>query len=239
MSVKKIDDDKTELVIFDWDGFIAKSLHVWLDAFQSGYSSFDLRPDNAEISSRFGHWEKAYNLTNLNDIQKLNDVARSKAIPQLGGVELYNGAKETLKLISSLRYASNLRGAVLWTGSHHDAIQSPLEYHGITDIFDLIITRNDPVLPKPNSEAIGYAVKYLDLDVRPEQVVVFGDTNNDVLGAKNFGARSALFLPPDNLEIYGADQVASFEALQPDFIVRSHKEVQRLLLDLTGQNRGQ
>ena len=236
MLVKKNHYDKTELIIFDWDGFLAKSLHIWLDAFQSGYSSFDIRPNNAEISSRFGHWGEAYKLANLYDIQKLNDFARSKAIPKLDRVELYQGATETLDLVSSLRNASNLSGAVLWTGSHHDAIQSPLEYHGITDIFDLIITRTDPVLPKPNSEAIGYAAKYLDLDVRPEQVVVFGDTNNDVLSAKNFCARSVLFLPPDNLEIYGADQVASFEALQPDFIVRSHKEVHRLLLDLTGQN---
>jgi len=238
MSAKKNHYDKTELIIFDWDGFLAKSLQVWLDAFQSGYSSFDLRPGNAEISSRFGHWEKAYNLTNLDDILKLNEVARSKAIPQLDSVELFPGAKETLNLVSSLRNASHLSGAVLWTGSHRDAIERPLAYHGIADIFDLVITRTDPVLPKPDSEAIGYAAKYLDLDVRPEQIVVFGDTDNDVLSAKNFGARSVLFLPPDNLEIYGADQVSSFEALQPDFMVRSHQEVYRLLLDLTGQNPG-
>lgn len=232
MSAEKTGGNQVELILFDWDGFFAKSLHVWLGAFQTAYSSFNLRPNNAEISSLFGDWDKAYCLTNKNDIERLNKTAKAIAIPKLENVALYEGAKETIDLVSSLRLKGSLGGAVLWTGSHYDAIQNPLKHHGIADLFDRVITQSDHFEPKPNPEAIGDAAKKLDLDIRPEQVVVFGDTNKDVLSAKNFGARSALFLPPDNREIYGAEQVASFQKLLPDYIVHSHLEVQQLLLEL-------
>lgn len=33
---------QTEIIVFDWDGFLAQSLKVWLDAFRAAYMSHNL-----------------------------------------------------------------------------------------------------------------------------------------------------------------------------------------------------
>lgn len=224
---------QTEIIVFDWDGFLAQSLKVWLDAFRAEYMSHNLNPSNSEISARFGHWEKAFGTDDANTIKAISDGARVVAVPKLLNVELYEGAIETIKLVRAKRDSGAIGGFVLWTGSHLDAIREPLSHHGLTEMFDQVITRSDDVAAKPDPAAFDYIARMLGIECDPGQIVVFGDTNNDLLAAKAFDARSVLFLPPENLEIYGPDQITSFQALEPTYTARSHADVQRIILGIT------
>ncbi len=80
-------------------------------SFKSAYSSFNLYPNNKEISSRFGHWGDAYFLTDPDDVERLNSAARSLAIPQLENVELdlrFNPEKQRTEIYLNGRMVEDL-----------------------------------------------------------------------------------------------------------------------------------
>lgn len=222
-----------QAVIFDWDGCVAKSLHTWLGEFKSAFALRGLSPTDADISSRFGHWERIAELGIPEaEVPQFNKAVRAAAELALLQVELYAEARDTLIKLAQERDAKRLGGIALLTGSYEEAIRPPVAYYELTSVFDAIVTRSDNLKDKPDPEGVQTALSRMGFD--PEtigsQAVLVGDTDKDIIAAQNAGIDSVWINHELNHIIYGPEQIDYFRSLQPTFEVLGFADLQPLLL---------
>lgn len=87
--------------------------------------------------------------------------------------------------------------------------------------FDILITRDDPLPPKPHPDGVLLAADRLGID--PEEILVVGDFRFDVEAGRRAGALTALLVP--------ADRARDPETLEPDFTI-THLEDLRPIVRL-------
>lgn len=71
------------------------------------------------------------------------------------------------------------------------------------DDFDLILTRDDPVAPKPSGEGVLFAARHLGIDT--QEVLVVGDFIFDLQAGRAAGARTVLLDPGKDPRLAEAD----------------------------------
>src|SRR3989304_6827108 len=83
-----------QYVLFDWDGCLAKTLEIWLDAYKKTFAEYNVFPEDKEIIKHFGDWEapKYFGLNVKETFQKID----KKASEALRNVELYADAEALL-----------------------------------------------------------------------------------------------------------------------------------------------
>ena len=80
-----------------------------------------------------------------------------------------------------------LKQAVFTYNTHNNAKIS-LETAGISHYFEAIVGRDDTKNPKPHPDHLKHICE--KIDVKPDQIVVIGDTGRDIEAAINIGSRS-------------------------------------------------
>lgn len=84
------------------------------------------------------------------------------------------------------------------------------------DDFELIITRDDPVAPKPAGDGVHYAARHLGVDLR--EVLVVGDFIFDMQAGREAGAWTVLLDPLDDPKLAGVEcdrRIRQLEELRP------------------------
>ena len=84
--------------------------------------------------------------------------------------------------------------------------------------FDIIISRDDPIEPKPSGQGIIFAAN--KLSVKPEEILMVGDYLYDIQAGINAGSRTALLIHPD--------KTISFE-VQSDYVIFRLSEIEAIL----------
>lgn len=124
------------------------------------------------------------------------------------------GAEEAVRLVR----ARGLKVGILTRNSRRSVDRALANFPGLgREDFDLIVTRDAPVRPKPHPEAVRYAAQMLDVPV--ERVALVGDYLYDVQGGEAAGALTVLLANavPDPA---GPPPVAPAEwGVVPDFII--------------------
>ncbi|MNC51148.1 Pyrophosphatase PpaX [compost metagenome] len=100
-----------------------------------------------------------------------------------------------------------------------------LERFGLTPYLDAIITVEDVVEPKPHGEGILKAASILG--VKPEETLMVGDSQYDILAAKHAGTRAAGVAWTAKGEEY-------LNGIGPDYMIRDMRE----LLEICGVKSG-
>ncbi|MBI5652853.1 MAG: HAD family hydrolase [Chloroflexi bacterium] len=99
------------------------------------------------------------------------------------------------------------------------AIESAFPRLGLANLFDIIITRNDVELLKPNGAGINLALE--KLGAQKSDALFVGDSVTDVLGARDAGVPVAI--------IQGGESArAILVAAQPDYLWKSFAEIETL-----------
>ena len=80
-----------------------------------------------------------------------------------------------------------LKQAVFTYNTHSNA-RTSLETAGISHYFEIIVGRDDTKNLKPHPDHLKYICE--KIDVKPDQIVVIGDTGRDIEAAINIGSRS-------------------------------------------------
>ena len=112
----------------------------------------------------------------LEDIHKRKKEAYSKYL---------NYAKLNLNLVDLIKICrSGCRSALVTTASKKNTYEL-LEYFSITDLFDLILTRDDIVKSKPDPQGYLLALNYFDIEAM--DAVVFEDSPEGVQAAERAG----------------------------------------------------
>lgn len=106
------------------------------------------------------------------------------------------------ELVAWLR-GRGVRVAILTRNSRASVLCALENFNPLSaDSFDLIVTRDDPVAPKPSGEGVLYAAGVLGFD--PSEMVVVGDFIFDCQAGQAAGARTVLLDPHDDPRLSGA-----------------------------------
>jgi HAD superfamily hydrolase (TIGR01549 family) len=98
--------------------------------------------------------------------------------------QLYPGIKEILAFLKNKNYPLGI-----FTGKGREASMITLKYLGVDVFFDLIVTGDDVENHKPSAEGILKFVNYFNL--KPEKILMIGDSVSDVKASKEAGIKIA------------------------------------------------
>jgi HAD superfamily hydrolase (TIGR01549 family) len=93
--------------------------------------------------------------------------------------------------------------------------------------FDVVISREAPVEPKPHPDSVLYAARELGVPV--ERVLLVGDYLYDVQAGEAAGALTALLLPADPGRPEASPVVPEHWGVRPDFVIAKLSELEGVL----------
>lgn len=195
--------------LLDWDGNLARTLHIWLEVFRVVLEKRGIYKTDHEIAETFGKFSDYIELWDIKDGAEAHDEARLLARERLPEVELYPDALEVLEALHKAG-----KKLALITTSRHIYVDHLLEKYSIKDMFDVIIAGDDVTHHKPHPESLEKALAALG--GTKEQAVMIGDSDKDLGAAKNFGIDSILFYPPEHGVFYKLETLKEHE---PTYVV--------------------
>ncbi len=194
---------KYRTIIFDWDGTIGMTLHLWLAGFREALHTHGIELGDREIAEDFfSNHDQSYLKYPHIDFDELLDEVRAYVHSHLETLRLYDGVQDVLEQISS-------SGATmaLVSSSTRQLVERGLDLHGLGEYFDSIICGDDVTRHKPHPEPFLQTLSAID--ALPEDVLIVGDSKVDVIAGKAAGLDTCLFLPLENEMFYDFEDLMS------------------------------
>ncbi len=185
-------------VLFDFDGTLT-------------------RPDSLDLSiikRKIGCPEGSLILEYIDSLPAPDQ--REKALKAVDAFELSAAAeaKPNAGAEDLVRFLRNrgIRVGIITRNSQQSVLRALKNYHRITvNDFDLIITRDDPVNPKPSGDGIRLAARRLN--VATDEVLMVGDYPMDIEAGKRAGATTALLANPHRIDTSDIESDFSIDSL--------------------------
>lgn len=190
--------NKIKAVIFDIDGTLTFTNQLIFDSFNHIAKKYLNKTfSDEEIIALFGPTEdvilKQMFPDKFEEVKKdyYDYYHRNHNIAQL-----YDGIKE---LLIDLKNSGLLLG--IFTGKGRQTSLITLNFLGIRNLFDMIVTGNDVINHKPSPEGI---IKFMEtFKLNPNEVLMIGDAPSDILAARAAGVQIASVV----WDSYSADKV--------------------------------
>lgn len=187
---------KYQLYLYDWDGCIAKTLNIWLEAYKKLFSEYDVQISEQTIITKvFGDWEGPKKV-GVKDNKQFTKELLSLVNTGFQTLELYPNAKETLVKLQEL----GVKIAIVST-SNWDSIKPAFEKNKLSKLVDTVVTAESVTHHKPDPESIYKAMEDCRI-TNKDDVVIIGDSNKDIVCGANAHIDSILFYPPENRKFY-------------------------------------
>lgn len=206
-------------IVFDFDGTLANTLPICFYAFQSVFKEFDKRELSSDtIKEMFGPSETGIIRNNLLHPNKEEAIEYFYQNYLESHKSLVDVNPDILELLKSLKEADIKTG--IFTGKAKRSLDISLKALNMEGLFDVIITGDDVIKPKPDPEGLLKALSLLQ--VENSEAIYIGDSDADILAGvqANVYTIGVQWLPEY--------QTSTFSE-QPDVIIKSVKELQRLL----------
>jgi pyrophosphatase PpaX len=208
-------------VLFDFDGTLAPSLPLWVEAFHIGLARFDVTLTDDEVRRRcfFRDWADVaadLGVCGEHELKAAVDAGLQQAFERAVLFPLVRDLIERCRAhgLKTALVTSAPRGLI-------DTVAIRLDVH---HLFDFVICGDEVTNYKPHPEPV---LKTLTaLECAPANAIMIGDSNVDVLAGKAAGTRTALFMPDDHHHFHDSERL---RASNPDFIFRDHDELPKLL----------
>ena len=206
-------------VIFDFDGTLANTLPVCFDAFQRVFKEFDNKELNSEeIKAMFGPSETGIIRENLLNINKDEAIELYYMVYSENHNRLVANNKDINDLLQYLKESGIKMG--IFTGKARRSLDISLKALQMDKMFDVIITGDDVVKPKPDPEGLIKAL--VCLGIENSEAVFIGDSDADIYA----GVQADVFT-------IGAQWLEDFHSLEftikPNVIMKSVNEFMNLL----------
>jgi len=207
-------------VIFDWDGTIAMTLHLWLAGWKGELEYHDTElPDGKIVQDFFyEHHKTQIKYPHINIVASAMNV-RDHVARGLENLTLYSDAHDAV-----LSVINRDIQAALVTSSSRVLVEKGLDTHGLTPQFLSIVAGDDGFGHKPSPIPFNETIKRLDAN--PETTLVIGDSAADIMAAKAAKCQSCLFIPTENKVFQDVDYLTS---LSPNFTINSLNELSSLV----------
>ncbi|KGX91834.1 HAD family hydrolase [Pontibacillus marinus] len=175
-------------IIFDFDGTLANTLPICYVAFQRVFKDFDdkeLSP--AEIRSMFGPSETGIIYENLNHSKKEMAIELFYKEYEEKHQQSVTQNNEMIELITYVKEKGMKIGIV--TGKARRSLDISLKQLQMDQLFDVIITGDDVIEPKPHPEGLYKALSALEVERNDSMFI--GDSDADIEAGLRAGITTA------------------------------------------------
>ncbi|MBU3181056.1 pyrophosphatase PpaX [Clostridium psychrophilum] len=194
-------------ILFDLDGTLLDTNELIIQSFQYTYKKYlNKQVSREEIIKSFGEILKVtINRKFSENSEKAIKTYRRFQIDNFDKlIRIHDGVKEGVKEL----YSQGYKLGIVTSRLNNSAIRG-LKHFGLIDYFESIITADDTEIHKPDPTPAFMALR--ELGGKPEETIFVGDTQFDVLCAKNAGIESVVVgwsaLPRDVILKYESDHV--------------------------------
>ncbi len=192
-------------IIFDWDGTLGMTLHLWLDGYRAGLldQGHDIHDTIIANNFFYGHDEVAHQFPDV-DFLSLRIFARAHTHDNLDNLTLYDSAKETVITLRDEGFDVSLVSS-----SPRLLLDKGLFAHGFQSLFTSVVAGDEVANRKPDPEPF---LKTLhNIGGHAEETIVVGDAEVDILAGKAAGLKTCLFTPEVNGLFHDFDELHSHE----------------------------
>jgi HAD superfamily hydrolase (TIGR01509 family) len=209
-----------QAVLFDFDGTLADTLPLSFHAFQAVFQQYDHREvTRDELVAMFGPTEEDIIGGNFADPSSVPQAIEDYySLYEQGHFGEFQNDGHIVELLQALKAQGMKLGVI--TGKSRRAYQISAGALDLDRFFDISITGDDVVKPKPDPEGIHSALR--TLGIAPSNAVFVGDSNADILAGKAAG-----------LQTYGVRWLSTFQSqaydVPPDGVFDSVDEFRKLL----------
>lgn len=206
-----------EYFLFDWDGTLAQTPEIWIDAIEAELKNFGVaNPSRAEIARKLGDFQIGffYGLQGERETA-FQEATVKRATDNLPKAELHDNAAAVLVQLRKQR-----KKLALITSSKQEWLVLTIKRHALTEAFDVIVTLDDVTNHKPHPEGVELALKKLGCRDKTKALML-GDTDKDIRAAHGAGIDSLLFYPSVHQNIYDFGHLQSFK---PTYVVHDWRE---------------
>ncbi len=204
-----------EYILLDWDGNLAQTIDLWIEAYRITLNEEGYFPKDEEISGAFGRLREYLLSLGIEDPEAVYERADELGRKKLPQVELYPDALEVLRYLKDI---NKMTGLV--TTSRPESIGHLLDRHDMHQFFDVIVTYDDVENHKPHPESL---IKALEaLGGNKDEAIMIGDSDTDLGAAANAGIDSLLFFPPEHTKFYDLE---ALKQLKPTYVVDDFRKV--------------
>ena len=203
------------LVIFDLDGTLIDTKQEILEVFSQAFENLGKKLDIYKMEKNIGLplEELLEALLGKYDERFEKEIKRIYYSPRERKIRVFPGLNEIIK-------NNDFKKAIL-TSKRRKTALTDLRYLSIDGYFPIIIGADDVVKRKPCKEGIEKIIELANCKNKKD-VFMVGDTEMDIMAAKNAGVKSIAvtwgFRDEDFLKKYG-----------PDYIVHNPQELKRIL----------
>jgi pyrophosphatase PpaX len=211
-------------ILLDWDGNIAQTLDLWPDALHEVMSKRDFSLTREQlIESTWGFVAYVTTHTDIAPEEAVKALAEANEIvaSRSPDVELFPDATEVLAELK----ASGKHLALITT-SERRMVMPVLEKYEITDLLEVIITDDDieKTERKPNPKALFMALE--KMGGTPEEAIMVGDRDKDIMAGRNAGMDSALFCSVEHQRHYNLEKLMEYK---PVYIMSEFRDLLKIV----------
>lgn len=197
---------KYSTFLFDWDGTLLNSLPVWYGIFQDLVKFGDVKLTPAQARNSYNRWDNIRDYVEISDEKwaAMMEYATQIAKERIKKIDLVPGVPEMLKVL----HENNCQTALV-TRAFREIVGNMLEEHGLVGGFDAVVAYEDVVEHKPDPASVLKAMN--ELGANPEETVMVGDSETDLLAGKRAGVDTFLFFPAINEKYYDKTELLEHE----------------------------
>ena len=208
-----------QYVLLDWDGTLAKTLDIWLNALRTPLEKRGYFLSDKEIGANYDDFSERFEAQGYDGASEIVNEAVAIANEHIPSVELY---PHTLEVLESL-HESCIQLALVTT-SQHKQIDPLLKSHGMFHLFDAVVCGDDTKNQKPHIEPIEKALTQLNGTTK--KAVMIGDSGKDINSAINSGIDSILFSPREHEKFHN---IQHLRMLKPTFVIQDFREILQIV----------
>lgn len=205
-----------EYILFDWDGCLAQTLEIWLNAYKVVFAEYSLYPSDREIAQQFGNYKGAAQFR-IKDVEEFVIKVTKRADSDARTVKLYDN------IIPLLNKLKNKKKALL-SSSPKGILYGALKHNNLFNYFDVILSAEDVIHHKPHPEMLEKGLSLIK--GRKDSAIMVGDSNKDLGAANNARIDSLLFYPKDHAIFY---DLKDLESYKPTYIISDFKDALSIL----------
>lgn len=202
-------------VLFDLDGTLLNTNDLIIKSFQKTFKhyypqrEFTLQEIIDCIGPTLEQTAMKYHPQNIEEMVQM--YRHHYVIYHDDLIKIYPGIEEMIKNVKKLGLK-----LVIVTSKKRDMTIKAMEHTKILDYFDLIISSDEVMNPKPHQEPIELALKELNLS--KDEVIMVGDNSHDIECANNASVKSVAV----GWALKGADYLRGFN---PTYIINTADEL--------------